>query len=700
MYVRDVRRTEEAQRPVSRSRHAVLERPVLCQGVSHAHQNSSFYLSRHRQRVHHLAGVEGRVDVGDPSLCIEHGNIRGISVRYVALRMRLVRTELVGRLKVFVLEAPAVHPSESLLSDSLFIHGSFQKLCRLLYGLACHKRLPRSGRGAGIRRVAGIARGYPYLRERKAGSLGDVLHEHRLAALPYVRSRGIYPDKPVLYLKNRPSLVRQANSDARVLHRAGDPDPVRRSIIEVRLDRDERLLQRCRDIGYLSVREFQSRFDGVSVSDLPRAYAGLFGKHIQKRFQRELALAYAEAPEGSRRRIVRIVSVAPYVRVMVVIRSHAVSAGSFEHRSAEACVSACIEIYVAVERRQYAVLIASQRECPLHGVPFRMHPQGFAAAELRLDRPSELKGRKRGYVLGRHILFPAEASSDELVLDDYAFRRILPPQHDADLMSGIVSSLIGREYLHSVPVWERDRALGLEECVLCERRPERACHGVRGFLKGLCGVPSHDMSLLAEVSRGVDLRSAFSLRLRDAPYRLELLVFYLYGLLRLLEYVRGLCDHKAYGVSHHPRRIAFGYHHIPVLLDMPHLVVRHILRGQNAQHSRQRFRLFLYDLFHHRPRILRPDSRAVSHWRHVRIHHGEYVAERLVLSGDCPSDPGQSLRRSLFIFLFRPAGKLHHEIRSVRRHEVFRADVVRVLPVAEDLFPDIDAEHILPHSEL
>ena len=138
------------------------------------------------------------------------------------------------------------------------------------------------------------------------------------------------------------------------------------------------------------------------------------------------------------------------------------------------------------------------------------------------------------------------------------------------------------------------------------------------------------MSLLAEVACGVDFRCPFSLRLRDAPYRLKLLVFYLYGLLRLLEYVRGLCDNKADGVTHHPRGIAFGYHDIPVLLDVAHLVVRHILGGQNAEHSRQRLRLFLYYLFYHRTRIPGSHRRAVCHRRHLRIHYGEYIAQRFV----------------------------------------------------------------------
>ena len=358
--------------------------------------------------------------------------------------MRLVRTEFVGRLEVFVLELFAVQALKGLLCDARFIHGSFEKFCRFFYGFARYQCLPRSGRGAGIRRIAGIARTYPYLRERQACRLGDVLYEHSLASLAYVRSRCVYPRESVFYLYDCSSLVRQAHSDSGVFHRAGYAYPVRRRIVKVRLYRDQGLFQRSRHIGYLPVRKLQTRLDSVAVSYLPRTDPGLFGQNIQKRFERKLALTDAEAPERSRRRVVRIVSVSADVRVVVVIRPHAVGAGSFEHRPAEACISPCIEIYVAVESRQYAVLIASDREGPLHGMPLRVHPQGFASAELRLDRPVELKGGERGYVLRRHILLASEAASDELVLDDDALRRILPSQHDAHLMPCIICALVGR----------------------------------------------------------------------------------------------------------------------------------------------------------------------------------------------------------------------------------------------------------------
>ena len=150
------------------------------------------------------------------------------------------------------------------------------------------------------------------------------------------------------------------------------------------------------------------------------------------------------------------------------------------------------------------------------------------------------------------------------------------------------------------------------------------------------------MAVLENVSVRMKLRSILSHGFVNIPHRFKRLIIDLDPFFCLLKYLQGLRDHKADGIPHTAGDIALRDHHVPVLHDMPHLVVRHILRGQDSQHARHRLRPAAVYLQDTRPRISRADSGRVNHALHV--------------------------------------------------------DVVRIFAVSEHLFPDVHAESLLAHA--
>ena len=61
------------------------------------------------------------------------------------------------------------------------------------------------------------------------------------------------------------------------------------------LDREQALLERGGDVGYLAVRQDLAGLDGVAVAYLPGRDADLLGQEVDYALERELALSDAEA---------------------------------------------------------------------------------------------------------------------------------------------------------------------------------------------------------------------------------------------------------------------------------------------------------------------------------------------------------------------------------------------------------------------
>ena len=96
--LRDVGGTEQAQGAVLDLRHAILERPVLGEGVAHAHQHAALDLALDGDGVDDAAGVVRGVDLGDLALVVQDDHVRGKAVADVALGVGHVGAQLVGGL--------------------------------------------------------------------------------------------------------------------------------------------------------------------------------------------------------------------------------------------------------------------------------------------------------------------------------------------------------------------------------------------------------------------------------------------------------------------------------------------------------------------------------------------------------------------------------------------------------------------------
>ncbi len=95
-------------------------------------------------------------------------------------------------------------------------------------------------------------------------------------------------------------------------------------------------------------------------------------KHINKRLQRKIALTHAKPTERASRRIVRVVAKAPDVSVLILVGADCVGACALEHRSRQARVRSAIEVDLAVEAGQHAVLVTAERESAQHRMALRM----------------------------------------------------------------------------------------------------------------------------------------------------------------------------------------------------------------------------------------------------------------------------------------------------------------------------------------
>ena len=167
---------------------------------------------------------------------------------------------------------------------------------------------------------------------------------------------------------------------------------------------------------------------------------------------------------------------------------------------------------------------------------------------------------------------------------------------------------------------------------------------MRRCFKGSRRVTPCDMTGLAQVAGAVDLWRAFRHRLRYTAYRLQDFILDLNQLFGLLQYFLRLRDHEADGIPHAAGDRSLCNHDIPVLLYMSHFIVRYILRCQYACDSGQ-------SQCRRSINIKDPCS-----W--IRGTHGRQI------------------------------------------QHVVHDDVVRIFPVSEYLFPDINPERLLPDAKI
>ena len=100
---------------------------------------------------------------------------------------------------------------------------------------------------------------------------------------------------------------------------------------------------------------------------------------------------------------------------------------------------------------------------------------------------------------------------------------------------------------------------------------------------------------------------------------MQLLIIYLHELLRLLQYLPCLGNHQADSVTHAPCDASLCDHHIPVLLQMSHLIIRDVIRCQDGEHAGQGFCLLRVDIKDTCPRIFGADCRCIDHAVHLHV---------------------------------------------------------------------------------
>ena len=200
------------------------------------------------------------------------------------------------------------------------------------------------------------------------------------------------------------------------------------------------------------------------------------------------------------------------------------------------------------------------------------------------------------------------------------------------LLARVVGALVGGPDLDAVLVGSGHGALGLEERVLGERGGESLRHRVGGLGERLRGVAARDVAALADVvleldgvaerkEAVVDARRAGGLGLLDGADGLELLVLNLDELLGLLEGLCVLGHDECDGVSQAARDVALGDHDVPVLDEVAHLVVGHVLGREHAHDAGKRLGLARVDGENAGARILGAHRGGVAQAGEVCLGH-------------------------------------------------------------------------------
>ena len=389
------------------------------------------------------------------------------------------------------------------------------------------------------------------------------------------------------------------------------------------LDREQGLLEGRGAVGDLAVGQDLARLDGVAVPDLPRRDAHLVGEKVDEALERELALAHAEAAERAGGRVVGVPAKAANVRVLVAVRAHGVRAGALEDRAAQRRVGSGVEVDLAVQAHEGAVLVAAEGEGALHVVALGVEVDGLLAREAHLDGAVHRERGERGQVLHGDVLLAAKAAAHEHGLHDHLLGRGVPAEHVGDLLAGVVGALVGRAHLDAALVREGDGALGLEERVLGERRLEGARHLVRGARERRGRVAADHVALLADVVLGRDPVAEGEIGLVEdgrtlgagllyGADGLEDLVLHLDGLLCLLERGRVLGHHERDGVAHAVGDVALGGHDVPVVEQVSDRVHGHVGGREHGQDARHGAGLLGVDLDHAGARVLGADGAGVG----------------------------------------------------------------------------------------
>ena len=206
----------------------------------------------------------------------------------------------------------------------------------------------------------------------------------------------------------------------------------------------------------------------------------------------------------------------------------------------------------------------------------RMEVNGFLTRELYLYRSVRLQSHKHCNMLYGYIFLTAESAADQLVLHHDTGR--IPTHHNGNFFSGVVCPLVGSIDLYTVLIRECHRTFRLHKGMLGKRSGETVCHDILCVRNSRLRISATYMSLLAEISVLMNLRGIFRLGFRYTSHRLQDLILNLHQLFSRFQNRRSLCTDQTKRISDTAGNVPFGNHNVPVLLDMPDLIVRNVLR--------------------------------------------------------------------------------------------------------------------------
>ena len=462
----------------------------------------------------------GRIDRLHPAVIVQNHHMGGKAVSHMALGEGHIRPQLIRGLEKFRVKLPAlqgIQASPGLVQGFPQIHG------RQPHRLPGNQGLAGAGGCSGIRGKLRVGAHIFNLLPLKAQSLGRNLHKHSGAALPNVRGSAVELHHAVIYNQLGPALIRKPHADPRILHGTGNARPARVGLIDL-LHRQKRLLQGCGAIRNLPVGQHLARLNGIAVADFPGRKPCLLRQEIDGALQGKLALAHPEASEGPRRRIIRIISVSPDIRILVAVGSHGMGAGPLQNRPAQGRVGPGVKVNLAVQARENSILVAAQGKGALHIVPLGMEIDGLLPGKCHLHRPVHLEGCQSRDVLGRHILLAAKAAAYQLIFHHHPL--LLPAQHDGDFLARVVNPLVRGIHLHSIFVGEGHSSLRLQKGVLREWRLIVLGHHVLGLCQRLPRVPTGHVAVLAQVAVFMELGGVLRHSLPHGAHRRKNLVLY------------------------------------------------------------------------------------------------------------------------------------------------------------------------------
>ena len=243
----------------------------------------------------------------------------------------------------------------------------------------------------------------------------------------------------VVDIKPAPSPVGEPHAYACVLHGACD-SRIWTALIDI-LHCFQRLRKACGFIHDLAVGKLLPRTDSVPVTDLPGRDPH-HARHLRKKhLHRKTGLGHAESAESSRRRIIGIVRLAVNVKILIVIGTGGMGAGSLQHRTAQRSIRPCIGNHSGFDPLYNAVLITAHGEFHIHGMTFGMDQDTLRPGKLHLHRALCKIGDHGRVMLHGHILFSSETAAHQLVADFHLLCGKAQEHHA--FMLGIVNALIG-----------------------------------------------------------------------------------------------------------------------------------------------------------------------------------------------------------------------------------------------------------------